>query len=81
LITKKLLKKIKKLKPKTTPQSIIKQIGSPVKNGKIIRITSDGAGGIKERNVKAQTKRERLRQRRLRIQTGKLSKEDALKSR
>lgn len=74
-------KKIKKLKPKTTPQSIIKQIGSPVKNGKIIRITSDGAGGIKERNVKAQTKRERLRQRRLRIQTGKLSKEDALKSR
>jgi hypothetical protein len=74
-------KKIKKLKPKTTPQSIIKQIGSPVKNGKIIRITSDGAGGIKERNVKAQTKRERLRQRRLRIQTSKLSKEDALKSR
>ena len=74
-------KKIKKLKPKTTPQSIIKQIGSPVKNGKIIRITSDGAGGIKERNVKAQTKRERLRQRRLRIQTGKLSEEDALKSR
>jgi len=74
-------KKIKKLKPKTTPQSIIKQIGSPVKNGKIIRITSDGVGGIKERNVKAQTKRERLRQRRLRIQTGKLSKEDALKSR
>ena len=78
---KKAAKKIKKLKPKTTPQSIIKQIGSPVKNGKIIRITSDGAGGIKERNVKAQTKRERLRQRRLRIQTGKLSKEDALKSR
>lgn len=74
-------KKIKKLKPKTTPQSIIKQLGSPVKNGKIIRITSDGEGGIKERNVKAQTKRERLRQRRLRIQTGKLSKEDALKSR
>ena len=74
-------KNIKKLKPKTTPQSIIKQIGSPVKNGKIIRITSDGAGGIKERNVKAQTKRERLRQRRLRIQTGKLSKEDTLKSR
>tara|TARA_R100001163_G_scaffold50652_3_gene38116 strand:- start:2768 stop:3631 length:864 start_codon:yes stop_codon:yes gene_type:complete len=74
-------KKIKKLKPKTTPQSIIKQIGSPVKNGKIIRITSDGEGGIKERNVKAQTKRERLRQRRLRIQTGKLSKEDTLKSR
>jgi len=78
---KKAARKIKKLKPKTTPQSIIKQIGSPVKNGKIIRITSDGAGGIKERNVKAQTKRERLRQRRLRIQTGKLSKEDALKSR
>jgi len=74
-------RKIKKLKPKTTPQSIIKQIGSPVKNGKIIRITSDGEGGIKERNVTAQTKRERLRQRRLRIQTGKLSKEDALKSR
>ena len=74
-------RKIKKLKPKTTPQSIIKQIGSPVKNGKIIRITSDGEGGIKERNVTADTKRENLRQRRLRIQTGKLSKEDALKSR
>ena len=74
-------KNIKKLNPKTTPQSIIKQIGSPVKNGKIIRITSDGEGGIKERNVTADTKRENLRQRRLRIQTGKLSKEDALKSR
>lgn len=74
-------KKIKKLKPKTTPQSIVKQIGSPVKNGKIIRITSDGKGGIKERNVTADTKRHNLRQRRLRIQTGELSKEDALKSR
>lgn len=74
-------KNIKKLKPKTTPQSIIKQIGSPVKNGKIIRITSDGKGGIKERNVTADTKRHNLRQRRLRIQTGELSKEDALKSR
>lgn len=74
-------KKIKELKPKTTPQSIVKQIGSPVKNGKIIRITSDGKGGIKERNVTADTKRHNLRQRRLRIQTGKLSKEDALKSR
>ena len=74
-------KKIKKLKPKTTPQSIIKQIGSPVKNGKIIRITSDGEGGIKERNVTADTKRDNLRKKRLRIQTGKLSKEDALKSR
>ena len=78
---KKAAKNIKKLNPKTTPQSIIKQIGSPVKNGKIIRITSDGVGGIKERNVTADTKRENLRQRRLRIQTGKLSKEDALKSR
>jgi hypothetical protein len=74
-------RKIKKLKPKTTPQSIIKQLGSPVKNGEIIRITSSGPDGIKERNVKAQTKRDSLRRRRLRIQTGKLSKEDALKSR
>jgi hypothetical protein len=74
-------RKIKALNPKTTPQSIIKQIGSPVKNGQTIRITSDGSGGIKQRNVTAQTKRERLRQRRLRIQTGELSKEEALKSR
>ncbi len=74
-------RKIKKLNPKTTPQSIIKQIGSPVKNGKTIRITSDGVGGIKERNVTADTKRNNLRQRRLRIQTGELSKEDASKSR
>lgn len=78
---KKAAKTIKTINPSTTPQQIIGRLGYPVKDGVRIRITSDGQGGVKERNVTAQQARERVRQKRLRIQTGTLSPEDLQKSR
>jgi len=69
-------RKIKAAKPNTTPSQIINQLGSPHKFGKQIRITSNGYGGVKERNVPSHRARDIQRQIRLRIQTGKLSKEE-----
>jgi len=78
---KKAAKTIKTINPQTTPQQIIGRLGYPVKNGVRIRITSDGQGGVKERNISAQQSRERVRQKRLRIQTGQLSPEQAAETR
>lgn len=78
---KKAAKTIKTINPQTTPQQIIGRLGYPVKNGVRIRITSDGQGGIKQRNISAQQSRERVRQKRLRIQTGQLSPEQAAETR
>jgi len=69
-------RKIKAAKPNTTPYQIIKQLGYPHKFGKQIRITSNGYGGVKERNVSSHRAKDIQRQIRLRIQTGKLSKEE-----
>ena len=69
-------RKLKAVKPNLTPTQIIKQLGYPHKFGKRIRITSNGYGGVKERNVPAHRARDIQRQIRLRIQTGKLSKEE-----
>ena len=78
---KKAARTLKTIYPGITPQQIIGRIGFPTKNGKRIRITSDGQGGIKERPLTAKANQERLRQKRRRIQTGKLSPEDATESR
>lgn len=78
---KKAAKTIKTINPQTTPQQIIGRLGYPVKNGVRIRITSDGQGGVKQRNISAQQSRERVRQKRLRIQTGQLSPEQAAETR
>lgn len=78
---KKAARTLKTIYPGITPQQIIGRIGFPTKNGKRIRITSDGQGGIKERPLTAKAAQERLRQKRRRIQTGKLSPEDAAESR
>lgn len=69
-------RKIKAAKPNTTPSQIINQLGYPHKFGKQIRITSNGYGGVKERNVPSHRAKDIQRQIRLRIQTGKLSKEE-----
>jgi len=69
-------RKIKAAKPNTTPSQIINQLGYPHKFGKQIRITSNGYGGVKERNVPFHRAKDIQRQIRLRIQTGKLSKEE-----
>ena len=69
-------RKIKAAKPNTTPSQIINQLGYPHKFGKQIRITSNGYGGVKERNVSSHRAKDIQRQIRLRIQTGKLSKEE-----
>lgn len=78
---KKAAKTIKTINPGTTPQQIIGQLGYPVKNGQRIYITSDGQGGVKERNRTAHKAREAVRQKRLRIQTGKLTPEEAAETR
>ena len=78
---KKAAKTIKTINPGTTPQQIIGQLGYPVKNGQRIYITSDGQGGIKQRNRTAHQAREAVRQKRLRIQTGKLTPEEAAETR
>jgi len=78
---KKAAKTIKTINPGTTPQQIIGRLGYPVKNGQRIYITSDGQGGVKERNRTAHQAREAVRQKRLRIQTGQLTQEQAAETR
>ena len=78
---KKAAKTIKTINPGTTPQQIIGRLGYPVKNGQRIYITSDGQGGVKQRNRTAHQAREAVRQKRLRIQTGQLTKEQAAETR
>ena len=78
---KKAARNLKIKKPSITPQQIIGRIGYPTKNGQRISITSDGKGGVKERNRTAHDARNALRQKRRRIQTGKLTPEQAAESR
>jgi len=78
---KKAAKTIKTINPGATPQQIIGRLGYPVKNGQRIYITSDGQGGVKQRNRTAHQAREAVRQKRLRIQTGQLTKEQAAETR
>jgi len=78
---KKAAKTIKTINPGTTPQQIIGRLGYPIKNGQRIYITSDGQGGVKQRNRTAHQAREAVRQKRLRIQTGQLTKEQAAETR
>ena len=78
---KKAAKTIKTINPGATPQQIIGRLGYPVKNGQRIYITSDGQGGVKERNRTAHQAREAVRQKRLRIQTGQLTQEQAAETR
>lgn len=78
---RKAAKKLKISNPGITPQQIIGRLGYPLKNGKRIFITSDGSGGIKERNRKAHQGRNVVREIRRRIQTGKLTPEEAAESR
>ena len=78
---KKAAKNLKLIKPGITPQQIIGRIGFPIKNGQRIFITSDGKGGVKQRNRTAHDARNAQRERRRRIQTGKLSPTDATESR
>lgn len=74
-------KNLKIVNPGITPQQIIGRIGFPIKNGQRIFITSDGKGGVKQRNRTAHDARNAQRERRRRIQTGKLSPTDAIESR
>ena len=78
---KKAAKNLKLIKPGITPQQIIGRIGYPIKNGQRIFITSDGKGGIKQRNRTAHDARNAQRERRRRIQTGKLTPSDSAESR
>lgn len=78
---RKAAKNLKTKTPGITPQQIIGRLGYPTKNGQRIFITSDGEGGVKQRNRTAQQAREAQRQKRRRIQTGKLSPEEAAESR
>jgi len=78
---KKAAKNLKLVKPGITPQQIIGRIGYPLKNGQRIFITSDGKGGVKQRQRTAHDARNALRQKRRRIQTGQLTPEQSVESR
>ena len=74
---RKAAKNLKISNPGITPQQIIGRLGYPLKNGQRIFITSDGSGGIKERSRTAHQARNVVREKRRRIQTGKLTPEKA----
>jgi len=78
---RKAAKNLKISNPGITPQQIIGRLGYPLKNGQRIFITSDGSGGIKERSRTAHQARNVVREKRRRIQTGKLTPEEAAESR
>ena len=78
---RKAAKNLKTKTPGITPQQIIGRLGYPTKNGQRIFITSDGEGGVKQRNRTAHQAREAQRQKRIRIQTGELTPEQAAESR
>ena len=72
---------LKQTIPGITPQQIIGRLGFPIKNSQRIFITSDGLGGVKQRNRTAHEARNRLYQKRRRIQTGQLSPQQLAESR
>ena len=72
---------LKQTIPGIKPQQIVGRLGYPIKDGQRISITSDGEGGIKQRNRTAHEARNRLYQKRRRIQTGKLSPQQLAESR
>lgn len=78
---KKAARNLKIKQPGITPQQIIGRIGFPTKKGQRIFITSDGKGGIKQRHRGRHNAMNAQREKRRRIQTGKLSPEEAAKSR
>lgn len=65
---------LKATKPGITPSLIQEILGYPHIEGKQIRITSDGKGGIKQRNVDAKRAMDIIRQIRIRQQTPKHDK-------
>ncbi len=72
---------LKQTVPGITPQQIVGRLGFPIKNSQRIFITSDGLGGVKQRNRTAHEARNRLYQKRRRIQTGQLSPQQLAESR
>jgi len=72
---------LKQTVPGITPQQIVGRLGFPIKNSQRISITSDGLGGVKQRNRTAHEARNRLYQKRRRIQTGQLSPQQLAESR
>ena len=78
---RKAARNLKIKKPGITPQQIIGRIGYPTKNGQRIFITSDGSGGVKQRHRGRHNAMNAQREKRRRIQTGKLTPEQAAESR
>ena len=72
---------LKQTVPGIKPQQIVGRLGYAIKNGQRISITSDGEGGVKQRNRTAHEARNRLYQKRRRIQTSDLSPQQLAENR